>query len=756
MKHSTWRLWLVVAVALVGCAPVEQRVDPPTLTPPPRATLTHTAVTKATAIPTATAPPVTPTQAAPDPPGPIAGVVPAAFAPYQAVPVSVRPSVAAYSLDPDQVINPNMLRALNSEQRDHLAQHGFVAVPDGPDQIYALYRRAKQAGIPVIVTTDAMLHTFHVLYDYTLRSVEIDHLVDDLRALNQAVLDAAVETWEAASEPDSREAAMGLVAFSAVASRLLDPQATIPDAVEELVTKELALIDAHQGTNVSPVMGTEEDYSQYVPRGHYTRNETFQRFFRCMMWYGRIGFHPTTRAVDRARKETRQALMMTAALYGTPIGAERAIDVWERIYEPTSFFVGQADDLTPQDYWRLAEFLFSAPIDSRLWGNTERLDDFREATRTLKPPRIVGGLVDDTQNVVDETRSFRFMGQRFVYDSYLFQQLVYDQIGAYQGTGTPLTLSGSDGGPIRGVPRGLDIAAAFGSDRALEILRREGDAQYAGYEEQLALLRAETAALPHAQWVENLYWGWMYSLRALLVPSDEGYPAFMQDPAWTDKNLQAFLGSWTELRHDTILYAKQSYTVRATSIEIPPQPTQGYVEPQPELYARLAALARQMRIGLSDRGLLNFEFSAKLGELEDVLLQLVAISEKELSGQVVSEDEYALIGDMGATLERLTTFSEQTDEGLSSPTDDRMPIVADVHTDVNTMEVLEEGVGNAFTLYAIVPAGAAKEGATQAVMGGVFSHYEFRQPMSDRLTDEAWQNMPRPALAPWTSSFVVP
>ena len=40
--------------------------------------------------------------------------------------------------------------------------------------------------------------------------------------------------------------------------------------------------------------------------------------------------------------------------------------------------------------------------------------------------------------------------------------------------------------------------------------------------------------------------------------SAKGYPSFMRNEAWTDKSLNTSLGSWAELRHDTILYAKQS------------------------------------------------------------------------------------------------------------------------------------------------------------------------------------------------------
>ncbi|MBP5792523.1 MAG: DUF3160 domain-containing protein, partial [Spirochaetaceae bacterium] len=33
-----------------------------------------------------------------------------------------------------------------------------------------------------------------------------------------------------------------------------------------------------------------EDYSQYKPRGHYTKNERLKAYFRTMMWFGRINF----------------------------------------------------------------------------------------------------------------------------------------------------------------------------------------------------------------------------------------------------------------------------------------------------------------------------------------------------------------------------------------------------------------------------------------------------------------------------------
>jgi hypothetical protein len=82
-----------------------------------------------------------------------------------------------------------------------------------------------------------------------------------------------------------------------------------------------------------------------------------------------------------------------------------------------------------------------------------------------------------------------------------------------------------------------------------------------------------------------------------------------------------------------------------------------------------------------------------------------------------------------------------------------MAVVADVHTDANTGQVLEEGVGHPSHLFVLVPV----EGKMTLCRGAAFTYYEFKWPMSDRLTDEAWQaklkDRTAPQLPSWTKSF---
>jgi hypothetical protein len=296
------------------------------------------------------------------------------------------------------------------------------------------------------------------------------------------------------------------------------------------------------------------------------------------------------------------------------------------------------------------------------------------------------------------------------------------------------------------------VAAAFGSERALEIMDADGDSDYQGYEERMAGLRSELGGLPPEQRSENLYWGWLHSLRPLLGAKGQDYPAFMQTAAWADKDLQSFLGSWTELRHDTILYAKQSMTIEATALQPDLELPRGYVEPQPEVYDRLAFLGRDTVDGLGAYGVLSGEIRGKLDQMNRLLETLRDISLRELAGEPLPEEDYALIRSIGQRLESLTTFSKTTGDELSSEADERMDVVADVHTDTNSKQVLEEAVGGAFRIYVLAPVA----GGTTATVGGVFSYYEFKHPMADRLTDESWQTMePRPPQPAWTASFIV-
>src|SRR5581483_12350869 len=68
----------------------------------------------------------------------------------------------------------------------------------------------------------------------------------------------------------------------------------------------------------------------------------------------------------------------------------------------------------------------------------------------------------------------------------------------------------------------------------------------------------------------------------------------MRTREWALKASVTQLASWTQLRHDTILYAKPSYT-SGESCEYPA----GYVEPVPHFWKHFEAMVRRTRDGLA-------------------------------------------------------------------------------------------------------------------------------------------------------------
>ncbi|MCA9943979.1 MAG: DUF3160 domain-containing protein, partial [Anaerolineales bacterium] len=322
------------------------------------------------------------------------------------------------------------------------------------------------------------------------------------------------------------------------------------------------------------------------------------------------------------------------------------------------------------------------------------------------------------------------------------------------------------------LPMGLDVMAAMGSDRAYTILDNLGETAYANYPEQMQKMRAWTGGLSADEWTETLYNGWLYTLQPLLAVPGAGYPQFMQSDAWLDKQLSTSLGSWAELKHDTILYAKQAYAEMGGGGYRPPPPkeAQGYVEPVPEFYTRLTALAAMTRDGLQERGLLAEKDANSLERLIRLASAFQVMAEKELRGEPLSTDEAYLIRYYGGELEHLVMASGDVpdEDPLAQPFMDEEPqaaVIADVATapdyvrdGVADPTVLEEGVGRVDEIYVVVPA-AAEDGTIflQVAKGGVFSYYEFPWPAADRLTDDKWREMLDNGQAPdrpvWIDTF---
>ncbi len=624
-------------------------------------------------------------------------------------PLTFTAKAPAYSINADlsNIENIDQFPNLTAEQRTLIAKNGFVVQPTDSEQLFFIYEDNTYKKVPGFVTTDSVLQLYHIFYDYSLRTLENDFFYDDLVVLNENMIQQLLAEYSYTSNEEVKANIKVMIGYFGVSQLALGKSlpSSYPAELEAVVKKEYQLIENAAGKEKSPLFGDEMDYSLFTVRGHYTRTEDLGKYFRTMSWYGIVPIPFYAAENKRDEQSAQQAIITTIALSRLP--EESGSKLWENIYSTTCFYVGEADDITPYEIAQIVSKVYTDTPDI----NTipDGLDNFYLEIEKLRAPEIVHKV--DGENV---QLQMRFMGQRYIPDSEILQEL-----------SEPYK---------RPFPTGVDVFAVFGSERAEELLDEiyKPNQQWSGYQKNFDRLAGKFRNQTIPEQTGNLYNGWLYCLKSLNFRATDGYPLFMKNKAWEDKSLTTALGSWAEIRHDTILYGKQS-AVECGGGQEPPQLV-GYVEPNPEFFNRLLWLATATRENLAARDMLNDSMQYKLQDFEEMLLFLRNCALKELKGEDLSvEEQYSLLT-YGGTLEYLSSSIAEADNWylIESDTDKNMAVIADVHT--ANSSYLEVGVGTASEMYVAI----MQQGKVYLTRGAVFDYYEFVS--GQRLTDEAWQN----------------
>ncbi|WDV46104.1 DUF3160 domain-containing protein [Clostridiaceae bacterium M8S5] len=641
--------------------------------------------------------------------------------------------------DLSNIVNVNQFGKFTRKQKALLCKNGFVVTPRKSEQLFHIYEYNEYSSIPSFITTDSVLQTYHVFYGHTLRKLEKEIFLKDLEALTKSMLMKSAYLYNKVNSPYVKKLLEKNITYFTVAYMLLDKNDFPKDAPTEsieLAKKEIQLIEKHEGVNKSVLFPYQLDYSQYKPRGHYTRTDELKRYFKVMMWYGQAPFPLYVMKNDetvKSKDQTVQALLMTYSMFLVNYKTDD-IKLWENIYDITNFYVGSSDDLNIYQYKDILIKVFGKNPDINDFEDDNKLNEVYEEAKKLPEPKIKNKFVGYT---IPVGKQFRFMGQRYTPDAEVLQRLC-----------EPLK---------RPIPSAIDVMGVLGSKRALDIqtnINKVPD-YWERYAESFNKLKDEFEELEESKWQSNMYYGWLWTLKGLLKEFNEGYPSFMTNVAWQDKSLITSMSSWAELKHDTVLYGKQS-GAECGGFDEPPT-TSGYVEPNIDVYNKLLWLTKYSKENLKHRNILSESTKENIGYFEDLLKFLIKCSVKELNNENLTEIENERIRTYGGWLESLTlTFIE---DGLShwyeitSDADKNMACIADIHTSKELY--LEAGVGPAYEIYVVVPVGDK----LQLNRGAVFNYNEFISPK--RLTDEEWQQMikddkvPEQEILKWIDSFFV-
>ena len=287
-------------------------------------------------------------------------------------------------------------------------------------------------------------------------------------------------------------------------------------------------------------------------------------------------------------------------------------------------------------------------------------------------------------------------------------------------------------GDNRSFVRGLDLMALLGSSEALEILTNEGKTDHERYGLKFSKLKSHVDTLDHINWHANLYWSWLYCIQTLFQEVPDGYPEFMRTQAWNRQQLNAALVSWTQLQDDaTRHYNPDEVQLVAFGVEpVPPPAPIGYVEPNPLFWGRLLSLTRMTSKGLDNLNVLTPKARRRFAELEKLLKQILDIVSKQLTYKPLSSENRDFFKKFPSIFRRILPGVQEY--GLATV------FTANLNTNETDTMVVAQAVGD---IDLIIVACPMSDGKILLAVGPVLSYYEFKQPMSNRLTDEAWRTL---------------
>lgn len=578
------------------------------------------------------------------------------------------------------------------------------------------YKNSLNNNDNILLTSDFILYIEHLITDYSLRYMENNYLIDIYKNM---LLDMIYENEQLYSDYAACKDAYDLNrAYLYTCLLLLDNNIFVPSDIEEAVDNEVELIEEHRGEHKSFVFEHKEDYSQYIPRGHYNDTELMRRYFRSMMYFQRMRYRTIIEKTDPFI-ELRAALMMSEIMQ-----SENVISSFNEFYSIISFYLQSSDDMLVGELKALMPFEITENnfTDSIL---------MRQASRIIAEndnARIISDIIADNEDIPVFTG---IMGQRYIFDSEVFTQLVYNRVGEYTGSNPESVFT--YGGKYRIMPRGLDLFNVIGSSEAKHILNREGDTEYRGYNENVSVMSEIYSKLDNSSFYNR-----MLKQYDIIINTDDF--SFMNGSMKRQKELNAMLSSWASLRHDVILYAKQSYTAKITSAGPKPMPQEKHIIAEPYI-------AFYNQAGEDMDELLFMLYDAT----DDRIFGEMRESMDGLTGLYVLISQLTLKGDYYSDKDKLTAMLSSIDYQLKQLIGDKKEktdntiIIADVHTDPNSKTVLQEASGyiNEITV----------DMNGKPFTGGVLSYYEFRHSMNDRLTDEKWRDIIQSGteqyLAPW-------
>ena len=716
------------------------------------------------------------------------------------------------------------------------------------------YQYLAKNDIPIFISADYISHFFHITLSQILEDIEIEKLSRMLEKFLQGALQETEKQYEDYEKKGiMAELTRRNMAYLSVALKLLDPSFKESDSVKDEVRNELKNIEEHKGLLSSQIFNRDcskqcqglvfsekgecipvksgemiyyqeknwdslefykqvclkncycEDYSYYLPQGHYTLSKELENYYKATTFLSRMPFKLN------GENWTRQALLLTLATHKAKIwyeGKEVPVkDLWKKIYATSTFLFGGSNSLNFYDYSQVLNIIISEKgltkieqIDvGKIVFNEFRLNlgklkgvdifedseldlkgnlkEFKKGLAILPKPKTASlesqifneltykniGPNPDSSNF-KEVRGFMELWEEFDCDGMktdifkkdwskekYWEEVCQASVSLYEAAPAKLYSL------CKLVPLTLEVTTLLGSKEAEELLNEFYQPEsFCDYQLQKNKVKEYVSTLSTLQWVQNLDNLLLWQFQPLLKEKPQGFPVWLRSNIWGLKDLITALSSFSEIKYDPALYRKEKYEIASSTStqkeSEPPLKYSGFLEPNPEFYARIKYVVNTFIKGLQEQELVTGKAFLVLNNIAETVENLQTISEKELKGTPLEESDYNFIKELPEEFKNITENLASVlviKEGNPGPKmikkislggkeeAFKTNFIRAIFEEQNLEKLLQIGTGKLDWIIVI----HKKDGKIIASVGPIFSFYEFGLSQEDRITNEQWRQL---------------
>ncbi len=630
--------------------------------------------------------------------------------------------------------------SLTNEEIEKIKRDGyFVKQINNNNNTFAKkYLELYNNNMPVIVTSDSILHAFHKFYDEFLQKIEKENMwnkiieicknihqvtksidvnnkyVQNILPLFEVPLCIANENNK--NSVDKKQKYYRLDNGKKIDELLVNINNNATNVTKDLINK------INKNEDISFLLHKTEINimgSQFKPRGHYTKSKELELYFKIFTWLSKF-----TVMIDWSSDEYLDNLMLSCVI--TRLCKQSMDDV--KIF--TNFIekiIGECDGL---NIITMNTFLDNILVSDQLIEN--------ELEYIINNIKLIGNqfkeYLENNNNYMckynkfscnlkpgDKVTSFTIIGKGSNIDNYVISQMVDNNFVLDNGSNYKRKFI-----DIMDV-----IYCVFNNESAYELLKKNMETSHS-YEKHLDKIKNEVAK--NFEHSKSIYQQQLKLLKSLTLDKktleERGWWPFYTKN-WDKKQVNTQIAHYSEMRHDNVLYLDEyegcCMLCQYPDILIEPVPTfwnefLKLIDMMMELDPKNRALNNFKNIINKFIEYLNYNFDNKQPPIE-LVESLKSIIEMHMgSGDPYYKGWYmTLFMNENDALD----FSPEVSSYLTAVDDDRGP-----------GGIQNLGTGNIQMLYVLFK--DLKTGSSKIYIGPIYSSYIFDTEYNDRLNDEEW------------------